>query len=92
MKSNQEFIEHLKTLYENCQVYFDIQEKQIVIKNKRTKEEREEEIKYTNEFKQMRVRYQELLSAGRTDLPEPPTSTEELYSDGAYQPAEARFQ
>ncbi|CAG8799186.1 5125_t:CDS:1, partial [Gigaspora margarita] len=38
-KSTQEFIEYLKTLYEGSLVYFDIQEKRIVIKNRRTKEE-----------------------------------------------------
>ncbi|CAJ0751864.1 23737_t:CDS:2, partial [Entrophospora sp. SA101] len=87
-KSSQEFINHLKTLYENCPVYFDIQEKIIVIKNQRTKAEREEEVKYADEFKRMRIRYQELRSMGRTDLPEFPTSTEECYSDKAYQPEE----
>ncbi|WP_147410487.1 Ulp1 family isopeptidase [endosymbiont GvMRE of Glomus versiforme] len=91
-KSTPEFIKHLKTLYENCSVYFDIQEKRIVIKHQRTKEEREEEIKYTGEFKQIRVRYQELRSLGKTDLPELPTSSEEFYDDAAYQPEEARFQ
>ncbi|CAJ0641429.1 15207_t:CDS:2 [Entrophospora sp. SA101] len=89
-KSSQEFINHLKTLYENCPVYFDIQEKIIVIKNQRTKAEREEEVKYADEFKRMRIRYQELRSMGRTDLPEFPTSTEECYSDKAYQPEETQ--
>lgn len=64
----------------------------IVIKNQRTKAEREEEVKYADEFKRMRVKYQELRSMGRKDLPELPATTEECYSDKAYQPEEARFQ
>jgi GTP-binding protein EngB required for normal cell division len=91
-KSTQEFINHLKNLYESCSVYFDIQEKMIVIKNQRTKAEREEEIKYADEFKKMRIRYQELRSLGNKDLPELPVTTEECYADKAYQPGEARFQ
>src|SRR5438128_7602386 len=92
MKTTKEFITHLKTLFKGSSVYFDIQEKRIVIKNQRTKEERTEEIENTDKFKQTRIRYQELLSMGRTDLPELPTSTEEFYSDGAYQPGETHFQ
>jgi len=91
-KSTSEFIAHLKTLYEDSAVYFDIQEKMIVIKNQRTKAEREEEIKYTDEFKRMRVRYQGLRSIGRKDLPELPATTEECYADKVYQPGEGRFQ
>ncbi|RHZ36192.1 GTPase [endosymbiont GvMRE of Glomus versiforme] len=94
MKSTQEFIEHLKILYENCQVYFDIQEKKIVIKRQRTKEERAKETELEAEFKEFRIKLQQLRSAGvTTDLPEPPpTNIEEIYGDGAYQPGEVYFQ
>ena len=94
MKSTKEFIEHLKTLYENCQVYFDIQEKRIVIKRQRTKEEQAKEPELEAQFKEFRVKIQQLKSAGVTDdLPEPPpTNVEEIYSDGGYEPAEAYFQ
>jgi len=39
----KEFIEqHLKKIYENCPVYFDIQENAIIIKNLITKEQKAE--------------------------------------------------
>ncbi|MEG7979038.1 MAG: hypothetical protein NY202_03965 [Mollicutes bacterium UO1] len=40
MKITQEIIKnlHLREIYENCQVYFDVSEKSIVIKNEITKE------------------------------------------------------
>jgi len=94
MKSTQEFIEHLKTLYEDCQVYFDIQEKRIVIRRRRTKEDKAKEPELEVEFKEIRIKLQQLRSAGvTTDLPEPPPANiEEIYSDGAYQPGETYFQ
>jgi len=94
MKSTQEFIELLKTLYENCQVYFDIQEKKIIVKRQRTKEEQAKEPELEAEFKEIRIKLQQLKSAGVTaDLPEPPPANiEEIYNDGVYQPTEAYFQ
>ncbi|CAH1756644.1 11275_t:CDS:2 [Entrophospora sp. SA101] len=78
----QKFIEHLKTLFEDCQVYFDIQEKSIVINHQRTKEERQQEPQKEAEFRQIIINLQRLRSAGRTDLPEPPpVNVEDIYGD-----------
>ena len=93
MKSTQEFIENLKKIYEGCQVYFDIQEKSIVISKQRTKEEKNEEGELEAKFRQYRIRIQEARSRGVTNLPEaPPTSIEDIYGDGKYQVGEKYFQ
>jgi len=89
----QEFIEHLKTLFEGCQIYFDIQEKSIVINKQRTKKEKTEEQELEQKFRQYRIKLQELRSAGATDLPEaPPANIEDIYSNGTYKPSETYFQ
>src|SRR6266496_3567652 len=89
----KEMIEELKKLYEGCQVYFDIQEKSLVIKHSRTKEDKQKEPEEETKLRRIRTNLQILRSRGETDLPEPPpASVEELYGNGACKFREAYFQ